>query len=171
MRRHIHSARDFILPIIDFFYPPFRNLMNLQTFRYAASGGGNMLLGFTTYFLSYKYLFLEKDFDFNFFAFKGHIAALIVSFIVTFPVGFFMSKYVVFSDSKMKGRIQLFRYFMICLFNLALNYILLKIFVEKFHIYPVLAQIITTCIVIVFSYIAQRNFSFKQLPEENDTTD
>ena len=46
MKRHIHSARDFILPVIDFFYPPFRGLMNLQTFRYAASGGGNTLLGF-----------------------------------------------------------------------------------------------------------------------------
>jgi putative flippase GtrA len=170
MRRHIHSARDFILPIIDFFYPPFRRIMNLQTFRYAASGGGNMLLGLVSYFLSYKYLFLEKDFDFGFFAFKGHIAALIVSFIITFPVGFFMSKYVVFSDSKMKGRIQLFRYFMICMFNLALNYLLLKIFVEKFHIYPVIAQIITTCIVVIFSYIAQRNFSFKAAPEEDEIT-
>ena len=28
MRRHIHSARDFLLPIIDFFYPPFRRIMN-----------------------------------------------------------------------------------------------------------------------------------------------
>ena len=164
MRRHIHSARDFILPIIDFFYPPFRKLMNLQTFRYAASGGGNMLLGFTTYYISYKYLFLEKDFDPGFLAFKGHVAALIVSFIITFPVGFFMSKYVVFGDSKMKGRIQLFRYFMICLFNLALNYILLKVFVEQFHIYPVIAQVVTTFIVVVFSYIAQRNFSFKATP-------
>ncbi|HWR32135.1 MAG TPA: GtrA family protein [Chitinophagaceae bacterium] len=170
MRRHIHSARDFILPIIDFFYPPFRRIMNQQTFRYAASGGGNMLLGFVSYFLSYKYLFLEKDFDFGFFAFKGHIAALIFSFIITFPVGFFMSKYVVFSDSKMKGRIQLFRYFMICMFNLALNYLLLKIFVEKFHIYPVIAQIFTTCIVVLFSYIAQRNFSFKATREEDETT-
>lgn len=171
MRKHIHSARDFILPIIDFFYPPFRRLMNLQTFRYAASGGGNMLLGFIIYFVSYKYVFLEKEFHFGFYAFKGHIAALIVSFLVTFPIGFFMSKYVVFSDSNMKGRIQLFRYLMICLFNLGLNYILLKIFVEKFKIYPVLAQVITTCIVVVFSYIAQRNFSFKATPvEEEDIT-
>lgn len=168
MRRHIHSARDFILPIIDFFYPPFKKLMNLQTFRYAASGGGNMLLGFASYFISYKYIFQEKEFHFGFYAFKGHIAALILSFIVTFPVGFFMSKYVVFSDSKMKGRIQLFRYFMICMFNLGLNYILLKIFVEKFYIYPVIAQIITICIVVVFSYIAQRNFSFKATTEEED---
>ncbi|HUM97703.1 MAG TPA: GtrA family protein [Chitinophagaceae bacterium] len=161
MRKHLHSARDFVLPIIDFFYPPFRRLMNLQTFRYAASGGGNMLLGFLVFFLSFKYLFLEKEFHFGFYAFKGHIAALFVSFLVTFPVGFFMSKYVVFSDSKMKGRIQLFRYFMICMFNLALNYLLLKIFVENLNIYPVLAQVITTSIVVVFSYIAQRNFSFK----------
>jgi len=169
MRRHLHTARDFILPVIDFFYPPFRRLMNIQTFRYAASGGGNLILGFIVYYISYKYIFAEREFNFGYYAFKGHIAALFVSFLVTFPVGFFMSKYVVFSDSKMKGRIQLLRYFMICMFNLSINYLLLKIFVEKFHIYPILAQILTIVIVVVFSYIAQRNFSFK-ISDENQPT-
>ncbi|MBI5858069.1 MAG: GtrA family protein [Sphingobacteriales bacterium] len=169
MRRHIHSARDFILPIIDFFYPPFKKIMSLQTFRYAASGGGNTLLGLLVYYISYKFIFSEKNFHFGFYAFKGHIAALILSFCVTFPVGFFMSKYVVFSDSNMRGRIQLFRYLMICLFNLALNYILLKILVEKFHVYPVIAQVITICIVVVFSYVAQRNFSFKITADNEET--
>lgn len=157
----MHTARDLILPIIDFFYPPFRRLMNRQTFRYAASGGGNVLLGFTIYFISFKYILRESDLHFGFYAFKAHVAALFFSFCITFPVGFFMSKYVVFSDSKMKGRIQLFRYLMICLFNLVLNYLLLKVFVEEFHIYPVLAQIFTTAFVIIFSYLAQRHFSFK----------
>ncbi|HQW45001.1 MAG: GtrA family protein [Chitinophagaceae bacterium] len=169
MRKHIHSARDLVLPIIDFFYPPFKKLMNLQTFRYAASGGGNTLLGLIIYYISYKYIFAEKVFKFDFYAFEGHIAALIVSFCITFPVGFFMSKYVVFNDSKMKGRIQLFRYFMICLFNLALNYLLLKVFVEKFNIYPVIAQVFTIAIVVAFSYVAQRNFSFKATPDEDIT--
>lgn len=171
MRKHLHSARDFILPVIDFFYPPFRRLMNLQTFRYAASGGGNVLLGFIVYSLSYKFLFLEKDFDFGFYAFKGHIAALFLSFCITFPIGFFMSKYVVFTDSNMKGRIQLFRYFMICMFNLVLNYLLLKIFVEKLNVQPILAQVMTVVIVVVFSYLAQRNFSFKASALEEDTKD
>lgn len=161
MRRHIHNARDLMLPIIDFFYPPFRRFMNLQTFRYAASGGANTLLGFLVYFVSYEYILHKKDLDFSFYAFKAHSAALFISFCVTFPIGFFMSKYVVFSDSTMKGRIQLFRYFMICMFNLALNFILLKILVEKAHIYPVLAQFLTTSIVILFSYLAQRHFSFR----------
>lgn len=170
MRRHLHSARDFILPVIDFFYPPFRKMMPIQTFRYAAAGAGNTLLGLIIYFISFRYIFGEKIFRFSFYAFEGHVAALFLSFCITFPIGFFMSKYVVFSDSRMKGRIQLFRYFMICLFNLVLNYILLKIFVERFHIYPVIAQVFTITVVILFSYIAQRNFSFKIADTEDNVT-
>ena len=161
MRKLILNIKDFILPIIDFFYPPFRRLMNLQTFRYAASGGCNVLLGFTIYFISYKYVLKEQQLDFGFYAFKAHVAALLISFCITFPIGFFMSKYIVFNDSVMRGKVQLFRYFMVCMFNLALNYILLKILVERSHIYPVFAQILTTCIVVLFSYLAQRHFSFK----------
>lgn len=142
--------------------------MNLQTFRYAAAGAGNTVFGFLVYFLSYRFIFLAKVFDFGVYAFKGHNAALFLSFCVTFPVGFFMSKYVVFSDSKMKGKVQLFRYLMICLFNLALNYILLKIFVEQFHVNAVLSQVITITIVILFSYTAQRNFSFRANPDDED---
>ena len=161
MRKHIHSARDFILPVIDFFYPPFKRLMTLQTFRYAASGGGNLLLGFVVFYVSFKFIFGEKTFDFGYYAFKGHMAALFLSFCITFPVGFFMLKYVVFSDSKIKGRIQLFRYFIVCLFNLFLNYLLLKVLVETLHVYAVFAQILTISVVVVVSYVAQhRNFSF-----------
>jgi putative flippase GtrA len=170
MRKHIHNARDIILPIIDFFYPPFRRLMNLQTFRYATAGMGNTLLGFAVYFVSFRYILQERDLHFSFYAFKAHVAALFMSFLVSFPVGFFLSKYVVFNDSVIKGRVQLFRYLMICMFNLLLNYILLKIFVEYFKVYPVIAQIMTTCIVIVFSYLAQRHFSFKA-GTEGDVTD
>jgi len=168
MRKHLYTARDFILPVIDFFYPPFRKIMNLQTFRYAASGGGNVLLGFLIFSISFKFIFMEKEFDFGFYALKGHTAALFLSFCVTFPIGFFMSKYVVFVDSSMKGHVQLFRYFMICMFNLALNYILLKIFIERFHMDEILSQVMTVVIVVVFSYLAQRNFSFKAAATEEE---
>ena len=87
---------------------------------------------------------------------------LFVLFVVIF-----MLKYVVFSDSKIKGRIQLFRYFIVCLFNLFLNYLLLKVLVETLHVYAVFAQILTISVVVVVSYVAQRNFSFKaSLPDE-----
>ena len=166
MRRHLFTARDLILPIIDFFYPPFKRLMNLQTFRYAASGGGNVVLGFLVYTLAFTYLFRQQPINFGFYALKAHSAALFLSFCFTFPVGFFMSKYVVFSDSDMKGSVQLFRYLVICIFNLLLNYLLLKVQVEQLHINAILAQIFTIVLVVVFSYVAQRNFSFKVSSQE-----
>ena len=135
--------------------------MPLQTFRYAAAGGANTLLGFLVYSAGYTYFFKGQVYNLGFYAFKAHSASLFLSFLVTFPVGFFFSKYVVFLDSAMKGRIQLFRYFMICLFNLALNYLLLKVLVEQFNIHAVPAQVITVVVVVLFSYLAQRNFSFK----------
>jgi putative flippase GtrA len=46
----------------------------------------------------------------------------------------------------------------ICLF---LNYIFIKLFVEQFHIYPTVAKILTTVIVVAFSYVTQKNFTFK----------
>ncbi|HPG11939.1 MAG TPA: GtrA family protein [Chitinophagaceae bacterium] len=169
MRRHIHNARDLLLPVIDFFYPPFKRLMPLQTFRYAVSGGANALLGYIVFYVSFKYVFAERIFNLGFYALKGHVAALLASFVVTFPVGFFMAKYVVFSDSKMKWYVQMFRYFMVCTFNLALNYLLLKILVEKVQIYPTIAQVITLAVVILISYLAQRNFSFKAATQEEIT--
>src|SRR5687768_7305021 len=123
MRRHIYTARDLVIPIIDFFYPPFRRLMDKQTFRYAACGGANTILGLAVYFVSFKYLLKEENLDLGFYAFKPHIAALFISFLVNFPVGFFLMKYVVFSVSNLRSRVQLFRYFLLYIACLILNYL------------------------------------------------
>ena len=168
MRRHIHNARDLVVPLIDFFYPPFRKMMSAQTFRYAACGGINTVLSLSFYFVAYKYLLREQDLHLGFFAFKSHVAALIISFCFAFPFGFFLMKYVVFSDSRMRGTVQLVRYLMVYVFNLFLNYILLKVTVESLHIYPPIAQVLTTVVVILFSYIAQRHFTFRIRNAEKD---
>lgn len=164
VRKRMHHIRDWILPIIDFFYPPFKRIFTPQMFRYAASGGGNVVLGFLVYSLSFEHLFSGNDWELGFYAVKPHSASLFLSFCVTFPIGFFMSKYVVFSDSELKGRVQLFRYFLICQFNLFLNWILLKIGVEFLKIHPLPAQLITIAFVVAVSYLAQRYFSFRSVP-------
>jgi putative flippase GtrA len=135
--------------------------MPLQTFRYASCGGANTVLGFIIYSISYTFLFHKQVVDLGFYAFEPHIASLILSFAVNFPVGFILMKYVVFVDSTIQGRVQLFRYFFVFISNLILNYILLKIMVEKLHVNAILAQIISTAVVITISYLLQRHFTFK----------
>jgi len=142
--------------------------MPLQTFRYAACGGGNTVLGFLIYTISYKIIFHEAVFDMGFYAFKPHIASLIVSFLINFPVGFILMKYVVFVDSNIKGRIQLFRYFFVFISNLFLNYLMLKILVEYLYVNAILAQVISTAVVITISYLLQRHFTFKVEPPETE---
>lgn len=151
----------FVRSFVAFFYPPFRRFMPLQTFYYLITGGTNTMLGILVYYMCYTYWFQGTVLSLGFYAFKAHSAALLLSFMVTFPIGFFFSKYVVFTDSHLRTRAQLFRYLMVCLFNLFLNYLLLKVQVEILELDPVIAQLITVIGVVIFSFLAQRNFSFK----------
>ncbi|MEO7446561.1 MAG: GtrA family protein [Ferruginibacter sp.] len=154
--------------ILDFFYPPFRRILPIQTFRYAVCGGSNTLLGLAIYFVCLNYVFRNENADLQYIVFKPHNAALFTATSVCFFTGFLLNKYLVFIDSHLRGRIQLFRYFVSFAINLVINYFLLKVFVEVWHVDPFLAQIITTFMVIGISYISQRHFTFrskKPLPE------
>ncbi|HZH95946.1 MAG TPA: GtrA family protein [Flavisolibacter sp.] len=146
---------------MDFFYPPFRKFMPRQTFRYAACGGGNTLLSLALYSISYNFIFQKEILHLGFVSFKPHIAALFFATVITFPIGFYLSLYVVFHGSEMKKRTQLFRYFLVVVGCVILNYAGLKLFVEVLHWYPTVSQILNTGIVVLFSYVSQRHFSFK----------
>jgi len=133
----------------------------LQTYHYAACGGVNTAVSLFTYFVSYNFIFKKEILDLGFIAFEPHIAALFMAFIISFPVGFYLSMYVIFHGSFLKRRVQLFRYFLVIMACMTINYIFLKIFVEVFKWYPTPSQLLTTGIVIVFNYFSQRYFSFR----------
>ncbi len=91
-----------------------------------------------------------------------HIAAFIISFSLSFPSGFILSRYIVFPESTVvRKRIQLFRYAVLVAMCIVLNYVFLKLFVESFGWYATPSKMLTTMLVAVFSYISQRNFTFK----------
>lgn len=150
-----------IFSVLDIFYPPFKRFMPLQTYHYAACGGSNTLLSLAIYSFSYNFIFHKEVVHLGRFAFEPYIAALFVAFIITFPIGFYLSMFVVFQGSYLRKRIQLLRYFIVAIACIFLNYVCLKIFVGIFGWYPTPSQVLTTMIVILFSYFTQRNFSFK----------
>ena len=119
------------------------------------------MLGLFIYTVTYKYILREQVLHLGFYAFKPHIAALFIAFCINFPIGFLLMKFVVFHDSTIRGRIQLFRYFLIFIISLFINYGLLKLLVEVLHVYAVAAQILTTMIIVLFSYLTQKRYSFR----------
>jgi putative flippase GtrA len=153
-----------IISLIDFFYPPFNKILPLQTFRYATCGAVNTFLDIFVYFLAYNYILHKHIITVGFLTFKPHIAAFIISFCLSFPTGFFLMRNVVFTGSTLHGRVQLFRYFVLVLICILLNYVFIKLFVERFQIYPTVAKMLTTVIVVSFSYITQKHYTFKTHP-------
>jgi len=154
-------AKKLIISFIDFFHPLVSKWMPLQTFRYAACGGANTLLDIVMYAIAYNFILHKQDLNIGFFVFKPHIASIIIAFLVSFPTGFFLMRNIVFTQSTLQGRVQLFRYFVLVVVCLFLNYIFIKLFVEQFHIYPTIAKVLTTIIVVSFSYLTQKNYTFK----------
>jgi putative flippase GtrA len=163
MRKIHNNVRKAIFSVLDIFYPLFKRFMPIQTYHYAACGGGNTLFNIFLYHMFYNFVLHKQVLHVGALAFKPHVAAFIMAFIITFPIGFYLSMYVVFQGSYLRRRIQLIRYFMVAMACVGLNYILLKFFIETLGWYehPTLSLMATAVIVVTFSYVSQRFFSFR----------
>jgi putative flippase GtrA len=154
--------KERIIHILDFFYPPFRKWIPVQTFRYAACGGANTLLDIFLYFLSYNFILHKNIINTPVGPVSPYIAAFLLSFAVSFPIGFMLNRYIVFPGSVLRGRVQLMRYFLLVMVCIGLNYVFIKLFVEHFHIYPTVSKALTTVVVVSFSFLTQKNFTFRK---------
>jgi len=155
--------RKAVLKFIDFFHPPFSRWIPIHTFRYIASGGTTAASGIVVYYIVYNFILKQQHVVLPFppGMITAPVAALIIESFISFLIGFTLNKYLVFTQSQLKGRVQLFRYATVVLTNIMLNFAMLKVMVETFHFYPTIAKIIATVILAVSSYFIQTHFSFK----------
>ncbi|MXV15103.1 GtrA family protein [Hufsiella ginkgonis] len=161
MRKQHEYTRRTALRIIDFFYPLFRKVMPLQTFRYAACGSFNVALDNTLYFILYNFVLVKRNLVLPFFTLSPHIAALFISMSVCTPIGFYLSRYVVFQETAKQMRQQFIMYMTVVLCCILINYAFLKLFVDQWGWYPTPSRMFITIFVVIFSYLTQRFITFK----------
>ena len=154
---------NLIRRFLDLFYPLVSKLFDKTTYYYAACGVGNLVLSWVLFFLFYQFVF-KKDFfhiEYIDYTLSAYTLSSFLCFIIAFTIGFLLMRNVVFTQSELKGRIQLFRYGLSSLVTWITSWVLLKVFIETLDIYPSIANVIASCIVVVISYLIQRNFTFK----------
>ena len=161
MTRKRDFVRDTIAALIAWFYIPFRKFVPPETFRYAATGGANLALDIVLYFLVYNYVLDKHIVDLGFVAISPYIAAFLIVFPITFFTGFLLAKYITFTGSPLRGKVQLLRYALSVGGSILLNYFLLKFFVEVCHFWPTVSKMFTAVFVVAYSYLFQRYFTFK----------
>jgi putative flippase GtrA len=89
-----------------------------------------------------------------------HIASLCVVFPITFFNGFWLNRNVAFRRSKLPRGRQLWRYALSVGGSILLNYVCMKLLVERAGVWATPAKAITTVISVVYSYLAARYYSF-----------
>ena len=161
MRDVCESSISMIRDSIDYFYPPFRKHMTIQFFRYGIIGSANLVFDWVMYFIIYNFILQHRMLDLGFVTLSSHIASLAIKFPIVLFSGFMLQKYVTFSYSELRGRVQLFRYLVVFFVNLTINYIGLKILVDYFHFYPTPSNMLISIFTVVISYFSQKHYTFK----------
>ncbi|MFC2111045.1 GtrA family protein [Bacteroidota bacterium] len=157
----LEKLQQALIGLINLIHRPFEKIVPALTFRYAVCGGANTVFDIFLYYLTYNFVLGKEIFDLGFVVISPHIAAFMLVFPITFSSGFLLAKYITFTQSELRGKIQLFRYGITVLGSILLNYLLLKLFVEVFYFYPTISKVFTTVIVVLYSYYVQKYFSFK----------
>ncbi len=152
-----HFIRKILLAIRAWFF----SFIPKQSFLYMACGGMNLVFDMALFFVAYHYIFHAQNFKTPFYTFSPHIASLFLAFSISTPTGFLLSRYVVWTNSMVRGRRQIINYLSVVALCVAMNISFLKLMVEIFHFYPLPARLLTSVIVVTISYILQRNFAFK----------
>jgi len=161
MRKLFETTGRWITIMVDFFYPPFKKYMPLQFFRYGVTGVANMALDWVLYFFTFHIILNEQMLHLGFVTLSSHIAAMFIVFPITFLTGFLLQKYVTFTSSELKGRVQIVRYLSVVVANLLLNYLGLKLLVDYMHLFPTPSKMIVTIFTTMFSYFSQKTYTFK----------
>lgn len=156
------NFRQALTRAVDLLYiKPFRRIMPLQTFRYAVCGGANLVLSWIVYALLYNYVLRFDYLDLGVVYISRHIAAFVVSFPVTFFTGYWLQSRISFSGAPLKERTQVVRYAVCVAGSILLNYGGLKLLVEVCGMFAPLAQIVTSLVTVVYSYIVQKHWTFR----------
>jgi putative flippase GtrA len=141
--------------------------MPIRTFRYIACGGFNTVLGLVLYSIVFVHILHQKDVHITGdYKVTARVAALFIAFCINFPLGFTLSSYIVFPESQLHGKVQLFRYSLATATFLALSYLLTKVFAIILPFRADVNNIFVSIITAILSYISQRLFTFKIEKEE-----
>ena len=158
---------EWIIRAIDLFYiRPVAAVLPRQVFRYAVCGGVNVVFGWGCYFLIYNFLIDKQLVDLGVVAVSAHVAAMLITFPLTFFAGFWLNRHVAFRRSPIPSGTQLLRYLLSVAGSVVVNYVCLKFFVEYCAIWATPSQMLATCITTVYSFFAAKYFTFRHAVSE-----
>jgi putative flippase GtrA len=155
------SLSNKLTSFIDWFYRPPFTAIPRQTFRYLACGGINWAVTTVCFWIAFNFVFAKRNVDLGSLVVASHTAALGIAVPISFLLGFWMQKNVSFQGSPLRGRVQLFRYFVSGLAAALVTWLLEKLLVEAWHIFPTVAFTIIYLTTALGQFLIQKHYTFR----------
>ncbi|MBE7176068.1 MAG: GtrA family protein [Mucilaginibacter polytrichastri] len=138
----------------------FRKILRNQVVRFFLSAGFGVLVDAVIYFLLYNYVFQKYNITVWGYRIKGVTAAFVISFSAQVITNFLVNKYLVFTESELKGRKQFFRFALVATLGFFANLLLLNLLVEL-GLYAPYARVLAALSLGAASYFVHKFFSFR----------
>ena len=74
---------------------------------------------------------------------------------------FLITRYLVFNDSELEFHKQLFRYVLVAMLVLSLNWVLMRLLIRELNWWPTLARAVSALGIGMLSFVIHKTFSFR----------
>jgi putative flippase GtrA len=137
-----------------------QKLLKNQVIRFILSAGAGFLVDVSAFYLFYHNLLTEKTYYIFSFTVRNSTLSLALSFFMGVVVNFLITRYFVFSESKLSPIKQFFRFISVAIVGFFANLMVLKFFIQYVHIYPPVARPIAALSLFFASFFVHKFFSF-----------
>jgi len=138
-----------------------------KVFRYFLSAGVATIVDVSMYFIAFNYIYEKSDILlFGSVTIAAATASLLLSYTMGLITNFLITKFLVFHESDLETHKQLFRYILVALVVLALNYVLMRFLIRNLEWFPTVARAFSAISIGVLSFIIHKTFSFRVSKEK-----
>ncbi|TFF36664.1 GtrA family protein [Mucilaginibacter psychrotolerans] len=128
--------------------------------RFLLSASAGFAVDMAAFYLLFHYLFTENMYVIFGVALRNSSVSLAISYALGVTVNFFMTRYLVFSQSKSSPTKQFIRFVTVAFIGFFANLGALKVLIQQMNIYPPYARIGAALSLFVASYFVHKVFSF-----------
>jgi putative flippase GtrA len=135
-------------------------ILKNQVLRFVFSAGVGFLVDISAFYLLYHNLLVQHTYHIIFFTVRNYTLSFSISFFLGVLTNFLITRYFVFSESKLPPHKQFFRFISVAVIGYFANLAVLKIFIQALHIDPIVARPAAALSLFFLSFFIHKFFSF-----------
>lgn len=139
-----------------------RRILDNKIIRYFFSAGIATGVDVFIYFIAFNFIYEKQDIHlFNLLVLSAPTGSLMLSYTCGLVTNFLITKYLVFTESDLRGIHQLVRYVLVALLILMLNYFFMSFLIKILNWYPTLSRVVSAITVGLLSFVIHKFYSFR----------